>query len=76
MDKAEKLTDVVALEGELSSRQADLESLLAQQASLKDRTTLATVTLELSEPDGEGRRIRGRGHRLPGRAARAAGTRS
>ncbi|MFJ8921336.1 DUF4349 domain-containing protein [Streptomyces sp. NPDC102415] len=54
MDKAEKLTDVVTLEGELSSRQADLESLLAQQASLKDRTTLATVTLELSEPEGRG----------------------
>ncbi|MFE4213542.1 DUF4349 domain-containing protein [Streptomyces sp. NPDC056844] len=54
MDKAEKLTDVVTLEGELSSRQADLESLLAQQASLKDRTTLATVTLELSEPEGGG----------------------
>ncbi|RST19959.1 DUF4349 domain-containing protein, partial [Streptomyces sp. WAC04770] len=32
MDKAEKLSDVVTLEGELSSRQADLESLLAQQA--------------------------------------------
>ncbi|MGW1814720.1 DUF4349 domain-containing protein [Streptomyces sp. NPDC002125] len=50
MDKAGKLTDVVALEGELSSRQADLESLLAQQASLKDRTSLATITLDLSEP--------------------------
>ncbi|WP_329234260.1 MULTISPECIES: DUF4349 domain-containing protein [unclassified Streptomyces] len=53
MDKAEKLTDVVTLEGELSSRQADLESLLAQQKSLKDRTTLATVTLELNEPEAE-----------------------
>ncbi|WP_406250480.1 DUF4349 domain-containing protein [Streptomyces cyaneofuscatus] len=51
MDQAEKITDVVALEGELSSRQADLESLLAQQSSLKDRTSLATVTLELIEPD-------------------------
>ncbi|MFF5727115.1 DUF4349 domain-containing protein [[Kitasatospora] papulosa] len=51
MDKAEKLTDVVTLEGELSSRQAALESLLAQQESLEDRTTLATVTLELSEPE-------------------------
>ncbi|MEU4738704.1 DUF4349 domain-containing protein [Streptomyces fradiae] len=50
MDRAEQLSDVVALERELSSRQADLESLLAQQASLKDRTALATVTLELSEP--------------------------
>ncbi|MFF5971396.1 DUF4349 domain-containing protein [Streptomyces sp. NPDC012769] len=51
MEKATQLSDVVTLEGELSRRQADLESLLAQQASLKDRTTLATVTLQLSEPE-------------------------
>ncbi|WP_327370794.1 DUF4349 domain-containing protein [Streptomyces sp. NBC_01217] len=51
MDRAERLTDVVALEGELSSRQASLESLLAQQESLKDRTTLATITLDLFEPE-------------------------
>ncbi|MFD7701133.1 DUF4349 domain-containing protein [Streptomyces caelestis] len=49
MDRAGKLSDVVTLEGELSSRQADLEALLAQQASLKDRTSLATITLSLSE---------------------------
>ncbi|MGW0823080.1 DUF4349 domain-containing protein [Streptomyces sp. NPDC002845] len=49
MDQATKLSDVVTLEGELSRRQADLESLLAQQASLKDRTSLATITLSLSE---------------------------
>lgn len=49
MDQATKLSDVVTLEGELSSREADLESLLAQQASLKDRTSMATITLSLSE---------------------------
>ncbi|MFG2798252.1 DUF4349 domain-containing protein [Streptomyces pseudovenezuelae] len=49
MDKATQLSDVVTLEGELSTRQADLESLLARQASLKDRTSLATITLSLSE---------------------------
>ncbi|GGZ26246.1 DUF4349 domain-containing protein [Streptomyces poonensis] len=49
MDRATRLSDVVTLESELSSRQADLESLLAQQASLKDRTSLATITLHLSE---------------------------
>ncbi|MGW3197693.1 DUF4349 domain-containing protein [Streptomyces sp. NPDC001118] len=49
MDRATRLSDVVSLEGELSSRQADLESLLAQQAALKDRTSLATITLSLSE---------------------------
>ncbi|MFH0516176.1 DUF4349 domain-containing protein [Streptomyces sp. M41] len=48
MDRATKLSDVVTLEGELSSRQADLEALLAQQASLKDRTSLATITVSLS----------------------------
>ncbi|MGY0070602.1 DUF4349 domain-containing protein [Streptomyces sp. QTS137] len=49
MDRAARLSDVVTLEGELSTRQADLESLLARQASLKDRTGLATITLTLSE---------------------------
>ncbi|MFD7990210.1 DUF4349 domain-containing protein [Streptomyces mexicanus] len=54
MDKAGDLSEVVRLEGELSRREADLESLLAQQASLKDRTRLATITLSLSEkPAGE-----------------------
>ncbi|MEU6197650.1 DUF4349 domain-containing protein [Streptomyces sp. NPDC047061] len=48
MDRASKLSDVVTLEGELSSREADLESLLAQQASLKDRTSMATITLSLT----------------------------
>ncbi|MER6115247.1 DUF4349 domain-containing protein [Streptomyces sp. NPDC001743] len=51
MERADRLADVVTLEGELSSRQASLESLLAQQASLKDRTALATITLDLTEPE-------------------------
>ncbi|MFH9395610.1 DUF4349 domain-containing protein [Streptomyces sp. NPDC017556] len=54
MDRAEKISDVVALEGELSSRQSDLESLLAQQSGLKDRTSLATITLDLTPPDAPG----------------------
>lgn len=53
MDRATKLSDVVTLEGELSTRQADLESLLAQQATLKDRTSLATITLSLSGSPAE-----------------------
>ncbi len=51
MDDATELEDVVLLEGELSSRQAELDSLLARQASLKDRTSLATVTLSLFDSD-------------------------
>ncbi|MFF3285828.1 DUF4349 domain-containing protein [Streptomyces sp. NPDC003023] len=53
MERATSLSDVVTLERELSSRQADLESLLAQQASLKDRTSLATITLTLLEMERE-----------------------
>lgn len=51
MDRATRISDVVMLEGELNTRQTELEALLAQQASLKDRTAMATITLELSEPD-------------------------
>ncbi|WP_314175685.1 DUF4349 domain-containing protein [Streptomyces winkii] len=53
MDKATELSDIVSLEGQLSTRQAALEALQAQQASLKDRTTLATITLVLSETEVE-----------------------
>ncbi|WP_223833025.1 DUF4349 domain-containing protein [Streptomyces venezuelae] len=49
MDRATKLSDVVTLEGELSTRQSDLEALLARQESLKDRTSMATITLSLTE---------------------------
>lgn len=51
MDKATEISDIVSLEGQLSSRQAELESLQARQASLKDRTELATITLTLSETE-------------------------
>lgn len=49
MDQAEDITDVVALESQLNTRQSELEALLAKQASLADRTTMATITLDLSE---------------------------
>jgi hypothetical protein len=50
MGKATKLSDVVTLESELTSRESDLEALEAQQASLKERTSMATITLVLTEP--------------------------
>lgn len=53
MDRAEDITDVVALEGQLNDRQADLEALLARQKSLADRTAMATVTLDLTERAAE-----------------------
>ncbi|MDT4958734.1 MAG: hypothetical protein QOD31_2533, partial [Pseudonocardiales bacterium] len=46
--RAVKVGDVIALENELSQREADLESLQAQQRSLESQTEMATVTLNLS----------------------------
>lgn len=45
---AKDLGEVVMLEGELTARQLVLEQLLAQQRNLKNRTALATLTVELS----------------------------
>jgi hypothetical protein len=50
MNQATSLKDVVALESQLSQREADLEALLAKQNKLRDQTDLATVTLHLNTP--------------------------
>lgn len=47
---AEKLGDIIALENELSQRQADLEALQAQQRALADLTTLSTITVTVARP--------------------------
>ncbi|MGA4838985.1 DUF4349 domain-containing protein [Streptomyces sp. G45] len=54
LGRATRISDIVSLEEQLSTRQADLESLLARRASLKDRTTLATITLTLTESPSAG----------------------
>lgn len=48
LDRANSLGSVIRLESELSDRQADLESLLAQQRALAGQTRLATIDLELT----------------------------
>jgi hypothetical protein len=45
LTKADKIADVIALESELTTREADLESLLRQQAALSDQVALSTVTV-------------------------------
>lgn len=47
-DHAVKVSDVIAIEGELASRESDLESLEAQQRSLDEQTSMATIRLELT----------------------------
>jgi hypothetical protein len=50
LGRAVSLGDVIRLEQVLSSRQADLESLMAQQESLAARTDLASVQVAISAP--------------------------
>lgn len=51
MARAETLRDIVALEGELTRRQAELDSLKGQQAWLRDQTSLSTITVSLTTPE-------------------------
>jgi hypothetical protein len=50
LGRAVTLGDVIRLEQVLSSRQADLESLLAQQESLAAKTSFATVQVTIEVP--------------------------
>jgi len=50
LGRAVSLGDVIRLEQVLSSRQADLESLLAQQESLAAKTELATLQVTITLP--------------------------
>lgn len=45
--RAANLSALLAVERELTARQADLESLLQQRAYLADRTSLATITVDI-----------------------------
>jgi hypothetical protein len=49
--KATSMQDIVLLESQLSTREADLEALQARQASLADRADLSTLTVTLRTPE-------------------------
>lgn len=51
--RANRLGDIIRLESELSQRQADLESLEAQQRSLARQTALSTIHVSVMQPDEE-----------------------
>lgn len=50
LTRATKLGDVIAIENDIATRQADLDSLKSQQKWLADQTSLSTITLYLSRP--------------------------
>ncbi|MEX0429025.1 DUF4349 domain-containing protein [Nocardioides sp. DS6] len=47
LGRAEKIGDVLAIESRLASREADLNSLLAQHKHLADQTALSTITVTI-----------------------------
>jgi hypothetical protein len=49
--QATSLTQIVSIEGELTQREADLESLEAQMAALTDQASLSTITAVLLGPE-------------------------
>jgi hypothetical protein len=53
MAQAKDLGQVVALEGELSQREADLESLESQQGALANSVERSTLTVSLSTPGNQ-----------------------
>ena len=75
LGQAKTIGEVVQVESELSRREADLESLEAQLAKLKDVTDLATIEVTLVSPDRTPTPVEGRrpGPRLPDRPARRLG---
>ncbi len=48
--RAKTLGQIITLESQLSQRQADLESLLAQQRSLAEQTTMSRITVTVAKP--------------------------
>ncbi|GAA1968994.1 hypothetical protein GCM10009798_31960 [Nocardioides panacihumi] len=50
LSRAEKIGDIMAIEAQLSQREADLNSLLRQQAHLADQTALSTISVTIDRP--------------------------
>lgn len=48
---ARDLKDVIWIESQLTSRQAELDSLKSQQAWLRDQTSLSTITVDITVPE-------------------------
>jgi hypothetical protein len=63
MQHSGSITELLALESQLTQRQSDLQSTIAQQQALADQVDLATLTVDISRtPAG----IAGHARQLPG----------
>ena len=71
LTRAQTIRDIMAIEGEVAQRQAELDSLAQQQAYLKDQTSMATVKVNVERtPDPSDHPEGGRRLRLPRRPRR------
>ncbi|WP_051486243.1 DUF4349 domain-containing protein [Nocardioides sp. J54] len=51
--QAKDIQQVISVERELATRQADLDSLVARQEYLADQTSFSTITVTIEQPDGD-----------------------
>lgn len=51
--RASDLQQIVSIEGQLASRQAELDSLVSRQAYLAEQTSLSTITVYVEQTDEE-----------------------
>ncbi|MCX6400852.1 MAG: DUF4349 domain-containing protein [Propionibacteriales bacterium] len=51
--RAESLEQIVTIESQLSSRQAELDALLARQTYLADQTSQSTISVYIEQPHGD-----------------------
>jgi hypothetical protein len=47
LDRAQSIRDIVAIESQLTRRQADLDSLVRRQAFLRSQTSMSTITVNI-----------------------------
>ena len=55
--RAKNLREIIAIESQLTRRQAELDSLKAQQAYLADQTSLSTITVFLERTDKAAKKV-------------------
>jgi hypothetical protein len=67
------ITDLVALESDLTQREAQLESTVAQQSALKDEVSLATLTVSIAGPSPVPAPVKAKTHNPSGFGAALSG---
>jgi hypothetical protein len=51
LGQAQSIGDIVSIESELASREADLDALTSRQAALRDQVAMSTLTVDMRGPE-------------------------